>query len=260
MAKTKSPTLPKHYLNYNGTGVEAVDMYETELLKASDEHIDYFYGEEEPEGRKRESLRIGVAMRLNQKQMALAEATEVKLAGRVYEMALFSEFGSIEEWMDHHNIKSAGRKSEYRTISEIVIPWCQQFKVIPGGDQAVEKWFLRVKEDTNGHYRSIARRAAHFTPVFKKIIRSDMTAAKQIDAVREVLAWIDDLSITNQALANAAHGYYKDKMLGRVRELDDNKVLVTMEIDRDQLEYLQEKKLRNIVEWEYEDSHGKNQD
>lgn len=241
----KKPRYPQHYLNLNGKGIEAVDKYEHMLMGAAQQHIDYYYAEEELEGRALESRLVGVALMLNQKQRAITEAAEQKLINRAYSRALFSEFETIEAWLDHYDVKS--HKSEYLAVAQDIIPFCQQFKIISDDDRETEQWFLRVKEN-----HSIIRRVFIFVPLIREIIRCGWTIGRKKSEIRELLSYVDNPKITYRELENAAKAGTGGPALGKALRLGDT-YLVTMRLTEQQFEYLASQKLRGLVDWDRED-------
>jgi hypothetical protein len=241
----KKPQYPKHYLNLNGDGTEAVEKYEKMLLGAARQYVDYHYGEEELEGRALESRLVGVAMMLNQKQRALTEIAEQKLMNRAYSHALFSEFQTMEEWLDHHNIQS--HKSEYLAVAQDIIPWCQQYRVLSDDPEATEKWFLRLQNN-----QTVIRRVFIFVPMMREIIRSDWTISRKKKEMRQLLSYVDNPKITYRELENAAKAGFGGAAVGSATKLGET-YFVSLRLTEQQFEYLQAQKLRGLVDWDRQD-------
>ncbi|NJN99749.1 MAG: hypothetical protein HC875_39435 [Anaerolineales bacterium] len=164
----KKVKLPDHYLCYNGDGTEAVAAAKADTLKAAKQYVEYFHAEEIPaDPHKRAGLVYGTALRLNQKHKEILDAVEASLMVDVANHALFSDYQTIEQWMDAHNIRqSAAAISRCRTLAEIIIPWCAENEVIPGCEtqREVEQWFMGL----NPEARSTVNRVGHVAPILQE--------------------------------------------------------------------------------------------
>lgn len=244
--------IPKHYLCFNGDGVEAVAAAKADTLKAAKQYLDYFHAEEIPDdAHKRAGLVYGTALRLNQKHKEILDAVEAALFVDVANHALFSDFQTIELWMDAHGIRqSSAAVSRCRTLAEVIIPWCSDHEVIPGCDSQrdVERWFLGL----NPEARSTVNRVGHVAPIIKKIAQDeDMTPHEKVKEVQNILGLVANPQVQNEELMLFARKFYWDKVIGSKHILPDGSVEVVLKLESEaQFEYLRDKRLKSFVSWE----------
>ncbi|MBE7473161.1 MAG: hypothetical protein DPW09_33305 [Anaerolineae bacterium] len=250
----KKIQLPDHYLCFNGDGTKAVAAAKADTLKAAKQYVGYFHAEEIPEdARKRAGLVYGVALQLNQKHKEILDSVEASLMVDVANHALFSDFQTIELWMNAHNIRqSAAAISRCRTLAEVIIPWCVENEVLPGceSQREVEQWFMGL----NPEARSTVNRVGHVAPIIRKIAASEeMQTERKVEEVRNILGLVANPQVQNDELMLFARKYYHDKALGSYRLLADGSVEVTLRLeDVEQFEYLKDKRLKSYVSWSYE--------
>lgn len=248
----KKVKLPDHYLCYNGDGTEAVAAAKADTLKAAKQYVEYFHAEEIPaDPHKRAGLVYGTALRLNQKHKEILDAVEASLMVDVANHALFSDYQSIEQWMDAHNIRqSAAAISRCRTLAEVIIPWCAENEVIPGCEtqRDVEQWFMGL----NPEARSTVNRVGHVAPIIKKIAADEeMRQEDKVKEVQNILGLVANPKVENEELMLFARKFYWDKVVGFWKKLEDGRVEVRLLMEsEDQFEYLKGKRLKSFVAWE----------
>lgn len=257
MPKTPTPSrgkvkLPTHYLCFNGDGAQAVAAAKADTLRAAKQYVAYFHAEEIPDdAHKRAGLVYGTTLRLNQRHKEILDAVEASLIIDVANHALFSDFQTIEQWMDAHNIRrSAAAISRCRTLAEVIIPWCAQNEVIPGCEtqREVEQWFMGISREA----RSTVNRVGHVAPIIKKIAGDEeMPPGQKVEEVRHILSLVANPRVENEELMLFARKFYWDKVVGSFKKLDDGSVEVTLRLEsEDQFEYLKDKRLKSFVSWE----------
>jgi hypothetical protein len=246
----KKLKLPDHYLVFNGDGTKAVAAAKADTLKAAKQYVEYHH--EEPAGAPgaRAGLIYGTALQLNQKHKEILDAVEASLMLDVAKHSFFSDYPSIELWMDAHNIRSsAAAISRCRTLAEVIIPWCLTYDVFPDkSPREVEQWFLSL----NAEARTTVNRVGHVGPIIKKIA-SDlvMPAAQKVEEVRTILGYVANPAIQNDELMLMARKIYWDKAVGRRELLPDGTVVVVLELENiEHFEYLRDKRLKSFVTWE----------
>jgi hypothetical protein len=164
--------------------------------------------------------------------------------------ALFSDFQTIEQWMDAHNIRrSAAAISRCRTLAEVIIPWCVENEVFPEATpRQVEQWFVSL----NPEARTTVNRVGHVAPIIKKIAGDEeMPQEDKVKEVQNILGLVANPKVENEELMLFARKFYWDKVVGFWKKLEDGRVEVRLLMEsEDQFEYLKGKRLKSFVAWE----------
>jgi hypothetical protein len=251
MSGSKKIKLPTHYLCYNDDGKKAIAAAKADTLKAAKQYVGYFHVEEIPaDPHKRAGLVYGTALRLNQKHKEILDAVETSLMVDVANHALFSDYNTIELWMDAHNIRrSAAAISRARALAEVIIPWCADNEVFPGhSEHEVEQWFMTLSPEA----RTTVNRVGHVAPIIKKIVADEeMPQPDKVTEVRNILGLVANPKVENEELMLFARKFYWDKAIGVKKVLPDGTIEVTLRLQsEDQFEYLRDKRLKSFVAWE----------
>ncbi len=246
----KTPKVPTHYLCFNGDGSQAAAAAKSDTLKAAMQYVEYYHEEYPTIPGARTGLIYGTALRLNQLHQELLEMVEASLIVDITRHSLFSDYQTIDEWMDAHNIRrSAAAISRAKMLAENIIPWCQENEVFPGkSPREVEQWFMTILPEA----RSVVSRIGHVGHLIKKIAAEEtMPQLQKVEEVQYILSRVANPKIENEELMLFARKFFWGKAFGKIHRLTGGKISVTLSLESQaQFEYLKDKRLKSFVEWE----------
>jgi len=219
--------------------IAAQKQYEDEWLAAVKNRVTHIY--EEDDERKLQGL-IALesirSARIARQSMATIEVVTLYYA---YKNVLFHQMGfsTLEEWLDSAGLLGGGRENQLRAIATIIIPWCERNRVVVNGRPVNIDWIRRYIGPRRN--KSVASRLRHGVSQIKKFIKSDAPLDKKIEAVTQVMTWVDDPTIGNEKLRKQllVNPPPSKEIKQSVYKLANGNYQIVMEVNPEQFDWME---------------------